>query len=108
MPIKPVGSVSQATNAPGTAAPAPRVHAPVAPPPASDAELKAAIAAANRTVASHASGVEFNVDPQHGTTIVRVVDKNTGQLIRQMPSAEMIAIAKALDQFQGLLIRRAA
>ena len=45
---------------------------------------------------------------EHGTTIVRVTDTSTGQLIRQMPSAEMIEIAKALDQFQGMLIRRKA
>ena len=105
-----VGSLSQASFAPGkaaSAAPSPARVAPP-PPPVTDAQLKEAIAAANKSVALHDSSVEFSVDAQHGTTIVRVVDKNTGQLIRQMPSAEMIEIAKAIDQFQGMLIRRKA
>ena len=109
MQINPVGSVSQASFAPGRSAPAAATPARAAPPPpVDDAQLKEAIAAANRSVALHTSSVEFSVDPQHGTTIVRVVDKNTGQLIRQMPSEEMIEIAKALDQYQGMLIRRKA
>ena len=103
-----VGSASQASFAPGKAAPAAPSPQRVAPPPVDDAQLKEAIAAANKSVALHDSSVEFSVDAQHGTTIVRVTDTITGQLIRQMPSAEMIEIAKALDQFQGMLIRRKA
>lgn len=108
MLISLMGSASPASFAPGKAAPAAHAPAQVAPPPVDDTQLKKAIAAANESVAAHGSSVEFSVDPQHGTTIVRVVDKNTGQLIRQMPSAELIEIAKALDQFQGMLIRRKA
>jgi flagellar protein FlaG len=108
MPIDVVGSVSQASFAPGTAAPAAPSPARVAPSPVTDAQLNEAIAAANKSVASHGSSVEFSIDAKHGTTIVRVTDTITGQLIRQMPSAEMIEIAKALDQFQGMLIRRKA
>ena len=108
MLISVVGAASQTTLAPGKAAPATQPPARVAPPPMDDVELKQAIAAANKSVASHGSSVEFSVDPQHGTTIVRVMDKSTGELIRQMPSEEMIAIANALDQFQGMLIRRKA
>ncbi len=109
MSIDLVGSLSQASFAPGKAAPAaPPSPARVAPPAVDDAQLKKAIAAANQSFASHGSSVEFSVDAQHGTTIVRVTDTITGQLIRQMPSAEMIEIAKALDQYQGMLIRRKA
>ena len=108
MLISVVGAASQTPTAPGKAAPAAYSPAPAAPPPVDVAQLKEAIAAANQSVASHGSSVEFSVDPQHGTTIVKVVDTSTGQLIRQMPSEEMIAIANALDQFQGMLIRRKA
>ena len=103
-----VGSVSRAAIAPGKGAPAAPSPARVAPPPVDDAQLKKAIAAANQSLASHGSSVEFSVDAEHGTTIVRVTDSSTGQLIRQLPSAEMIEIAKALDQYQGMLIRRKA
>ena len=103
-----VGSASQTPLVSGKAAPAAQPPARNAPAPMDEAQLKEAIAAANQSVASHGSSVEFSVHPRHGTTIVRVVDKSTGEVIRQMPSKEMIAIADALDQFQGMLIRRKA
>jgi flagellar protein FlaG len=107
MLIDPVGNTSPATMVPGKASSAAQPSARVAPQ-FDDVQLKQAIAAANRAVAEHNSSIEFSVDPQQGTTIVRVVDTNTGDVIRQMPSEEMIQIAKALDQFQGMLIRRRA
>lgn len=109
MLISPVGSANQAPAAPVKAAPA--VRAPVAreaPQPVDNQKLKEAIAAANKAVASRNSSIEFSVDPEHGTTIVRVVDTATGDVIRQMPSEELIQIAKALDRFQGMLIGRRA
>ena len=106
MQIDPVGSVGQAPAAPARPVPAAQPPARVAQQPVDEAQLKATIAAANEAVAAHATSVEFSVDPQHGSTIVRVVNTSTGELIRQMPSAEMIEVAKALDQFQGLLIRQ--
>ena len=109
MVINPVSSVSDTSFAPGKSAPAAPAHAPAAPPPVDDQQLKAAIAAANESFTSHGSSIEFSVDPeQQGKTIVKVVDKSTGQLIRQMPSEEMVAIAQALDRIQGVLIRRTA
>jgi flagellar protein FlaG len=108
MVINPVGSVYDTSFAHGKAAPSAPAPSPIAPPPADDKQLKEAIAAANESFASHGSSIEFSVDPQQGKTIVKVVDKSTGQLIRQIPSEEMIAIAQALDHFQGQLIRRKA
>lgn len=107
MRINPVDGASPVAMVPSAAPPAVNPPAPASPPP-DDAQLKAAIAAANEAMASHASAVEFSVDPQRGTTIVRVVDTSTGQVIRQVPSQEMIVIAEAIDQFQGMLIRRKA
>jgi flagellar protein FlaG len=48
----------------------------------------------------------FSVDEDTGKTVVKVTDKQTGDLIRQIPSKEMLAIAKALDTIQGLIIRK--
>jgi flagellar protein FlaG len=48
----------------------------------------------------------FSVDEGTGKTVVKVTDKQTGDLIRQIPSKEMLAIAKALDTIQGLIIRK--
>ena len=67
-----------------------------------------AVAAANDAMKTIKSELQFSVDNATGKTIVRVVDGDTGEVIRQMPSKEMIEIAKALDRLQGLLVRNCA
>jgi flagellar protein FlaG len=90
----PVPAVSAAAQAPSNAA---RPEA-----------VKEAVATANDAMKSIKSELEFSVDNATGKTIVRVVDGETGEVIRQMPSKEMIEIAKALDRLQGLLVRNSA
>jgi len=40
--------------------------------------------------------------------VVKVVDKETKEVIRQMPSKEVVELAKALDKLQGLMIKQTA
>lgn len=68
------------------------------------AQLTQAVASVNQTMQKLAPGLEFSIDQESNRTIVKVVDKQTNELIRQMPSAEMLEISKALDRVQGLLI----
>lgn len=75
---------------------------------ASREALNEAIAAANESLKINNSELDFSTDQATGKTIVRVVDKETGSVIRQMPSPEMLEIAKALDKLQGLLVRNSA
>lgn len=71
------------------------------------AELEAARVAANRALAKKGSELTFEFDDALNRTIVRLVDKNTGEVVRQIPSEEALAITRALaeDQSQGLLVR---
>lgn len=55
-----------------------------------------------------ANGLNFSIDDSTGKTIVRITDGETGEMIRQIPSEEMLAIAESLDKLQGLLIRQEA
>ncbi|MBL8491536.1 MAG: flagellar protein FlaG, partial [Rhodocyclaceae bacterium] len=41
-------------------------------------------------------------------TVVKVVDGQTGKMIRQIPSEELLAIAESIDRMQGLLLRQKA
>jgi flagellar protein FlaG len=50
----------------------------------------------------------FSVEEDTGKTIIKVVDASTEEVIRQIPSEEFIAISKALDKLQGLLLRQEA
>jgi flagellar protein FlaG len=56
-------------------------------------------------VQTQTSDIQFSLDHATGKTIVMVVDTQTKQVIRQIPSQEMIAIAHAIDQMQqGMLL----
>jgi flagellar protein FlaG len=55
-----------------------------------------------------ANALSFSVDDKSGDTIVRVTDTETGELIRQIPSKELVEIAKALDKMQGTLLKQSA
>jgi flagellar protein FlaG len=40
--------------------------------------------------------------------VVKVIDQNTQEVVRQIPSKEALEIAKSLDKMRGLLIRQTA
>jgi len=97
-PLPPRASVQR------DAPPAP--PAPTAPPPAvapGAAALKVTVDSVNRYLKSIDQGVQFEIDEESGVTIVRVVDRETDQVIRQLPSEEMLAVARALEDLTGLL-----
>lgn len=54
------------------------------------------------------NNLNFSIDDSTGKTIVRITDGETGDLIRQIPTEEMLEIAKSLDKMQGLLLRQKA
>jgi flagellar protein FlaG len=100
--------VAIAAGAAGMATPPmnPVVAAKLAPPE----PHKAAQAAKeiNDFLKSASAGIEFQIDNQSDRVIVRVVDTETKQLIRQVPSEEMVAISHALDRMTGLLLAQKA
>jgi flagellar protein FlaG len=54
------------------------------------------------------NGLSFGVDQDTGTTVVKVIDKSTGDVIKQIPSEEAIELAKALDKLKGLFVQQKA
>ena len=70
--------------------------------------LTDAVEKVKRFVQSAASDVSFSVDDESGIRVVKVVDKETKEIIRQMPSKEVVELAKALDKLQGLMIKQTA
>lgn len=84
---------------------------PIAPTP-SAAEVKEALQTINSSMRELSRNLEFSVDPDSDRVIVRIIDQQTNEIIRQMPTHEALDIAKAIDQnihkaahkTQGLLI----
>ena len=58
--------------------------------------------------AVNASMVEFSLDADSGRIVVKIIDSATQEVVRQIPMEEMLALAKALDKFQGLLLHTKA
>ena len=70
--------------------------------------VKAAVEASNRVVQSLQSKIEFVTDDSSGQMLIKVIDPTNNELIRQIPSEEMLAISRALDRMQGLLVKSQA
>lgn len=71
-------------------------------------QLEAATESVRTFVQPINSNLEFSVDDDTGQLVVRIIDRTTKEVIRQMPSAEMLSIAKALDSIKGLFVKQSA
>ena len=68
----------------------------------------AAINSVEKYIKPFNNRLEFNVDEDVGRIVVKVVDKETDEVLLQVPSEEMLAIAKALDNIKGLFVKQQA
>jgi len=76
--------------------------------PAKQQELEQAVKNVNDFVKPINNTLSFNLDQDTGQTVIKVVDLSTREVIKQIPTEEMLAIAKALDTMKGLLVQQKA
>ncbi len=72
---------------------------------ASQEDVDQAAQKINEALQTVSQKLEFSVDKDTEAVVVKVMDKETGEVIRQIPSEELLKIAKALDKLQGLLVK---
>jgi flagellar protein FlaG len=121
MLIQPFGSNTQPPaqppvgSAPGSGRPVP--VAKESPLPASQQvstgkpspqEVQKATDAINKALERSDQSLRFSIDHDTGITVVKVVDSSTDQVIRQIPSDEVIAISRSIDRLQGILLKNKA
>jgi flagellar protein FlaG len=70
----------------------------------SAATLTSAVAEINKSLKLASIGVQFEFDREAKTMVTKVIDVDSGELIRQMPSEEVVRISKAIGQLQGFLL----
>ncbi|NWK77241.1 flagellar protein FlaG [Aquitalea sp. LB_tupeE] len=68
-------------------------------------ELQNSVKQLNDVAKLYSSQLEFSVDKETNIQVVKVVDQETHQVIRQIPTEDAIRIAKAIDDFKGLLLK---
>lgn len=75
-------------------------------PPATAAtqvELEAVIERLNEALNNRNQSISFQVDSSTGLDIIRVINQNTGELIRQLPSPQFLAAIENMDTMLGLI-----
>jgi flagellar protein FlaG len=73
--------------------------------PLSESQRDTAIKQFKTNIETLASvNLKFSIDKDTERTVVKVVDKETGKTIRQIPSEEILALDKAITHFQGMLL----
>ena len=68
-------------------------------------QLKDALVKLNNTVQKTQPQLEFSVDEETDLHVVKLIDKDNGEIIRQFPSKEAIELAKSIDRYTGMLIK---
>jgi flagellar protein FlaG len=58
----------------------------------------------NDTVSLFNRDLQFTTDEESGAHVVKVVNRSTKEVIRQIPSEEAVRLAQALGRLQGLLV----
>jgi len=72
-------------------------------------QLENAVDSINKALQLSNKNLEFTVDSETEDPVVKLVDSETGDVIRQFPTEEALSIAKAIDSYQqGLLIKQEA
>jgi flagellar protein FlaG len=82
--------------------------ATAAAPARSDEVRKAAKQVNEALKGTASSDLQFSVEGDNKEVVVRVVDSQTKEVIRQIPSEQMVAISKAMDNLSGLLVQQKA
>lgn len=82
-------------------------------PPAVEAaaqatEISKAVSAINSYVQSLRRDLQFTIDEATDRPIVKVIDSETNEVIRQIPSEEVLALARSLEKNQGIILRAQA
>lgn len=58
----------------------------------------------NNAMEAWATGMRFEIDEDTQQLVVSIVDSKTGDVVRQVPSEEVLHIAKMISQFQGTFV----
>lgn len=71
-------------------------------------ELSAAIGMLNKQLESTKRGLGLSYDESKHTAVVKVTDANTGEVVRQIPTEQVLKMAHDIDRFTGMLLNKTA
>lgn len=63
--------------------------------------MKEAVKAGNTMLQSASSSLSFEIDSATKQVVVKIVDRNTGELVRQIPTVEMLDFMRRMRELEG-------
>jgi uncharacterized FlaG/YvyC family protein len=69
----------------------------------SSADLEKLISTANKIASSNKNEISFELDRQGEPPIIIITNKETGKVIRQIPSEEMVRLSDNMEEFVGMM-----
>jgi len=73
-----------------------------------DQALEQALREINHSLRGWSTSLQFEVDSDTSRVLVRVIDTETGEVIRQIPSEEVLHMSKELGKLRDLAFRASA
>ena len=62
----------------------------------------------NKFISPYVTSLQFSVDEDLGKVVVRIMDNETEEVIKQIPSEDVLALTKALGKVSGLFVEQQA
>ena len=68
------------------------------------AELGESVQIVNERLAFRGQSLNIDVDEATGAVVVKISDDKTGEVVRQIPSEDMLRIARNIEMLTGILV----
>jgi flagellar protein FlaG len=76
--------------------------------PIERAQLEQAVAKVSEDVQAHDTNLKFEIDDSTERVIVKVIAKDSGKVIRELPPKEVLELEKFYDKSRGVLLETKA
>ena len=104
--MHPVTKIFHSFSIPGKGTPVPTRPPKVLRDQKNDSDLQATIdrvsSQVQETLGMMDFKLNFSVDPDTQTVIAKVVNAQTGKVIREIPPPELLALAKSMKELEGI------
>lgn len=74
-------------------------------PPVDAKMLEKAVKDLSQGVQNLQRSLQFSIDESSGRTVIKVVDKDTQEVIRQIPEEQVLELAARLDKNAGVFVK---
>jgi flagellar protein FlaG len=66
-------------------------------------EVAETVEALNSVMQQMQRGISFQVDDQSGRSVIQVIDRDSGDVIKQMPSEDLLKLINHMQEMQNIL-----